>query len=104
MAEVAKSLSGSEGSESGSKGYKGSEGAKGPESGFEGSDGGAYPFPPGELGGCPLAYHRRRTLAPVAPVALPSGDEVLLVTRYDDIREVHAGPHFSRNLRYPGAP
>ncbi|MDG4862726.1 cytochrome P450 [Streptomyces sp. T-3] len=67
-------------------------------------DGGAYPFPPGELGGCPLAYHRRRMTSPVAPVALPSGDEVLLVTRYDDIREVHTGPHFSRNLRYPGAP
>ncbi|MGW7514151.1 cytochrome P450 [Streptomyces sp. NPDC054796] len=35
---------------------------------------------------------------------LPSGDTVLLATAYDDIREVHADPRFTRNLRYRGAP
>ncbi len=69
-----------------------------------GDDGGAYPFEPGPFGSCPAAYRRRRRDAPVSTIALPSGDEVLLVTRYDDIREVHTNPDFSRNLRYPGAP
>ncbi|NBE51928.1 cytochrome P450 [Streptomyces boluensis] len=67
-------------------------------------DNGTYPFTPGAFGGCPAAYARRRVDSPVSVVALPSGDAVLLVTRFDDIREVHSNPHFSRNLRYPGAP
>ncbi|MEV0220716.1 cytochrome P450 [Streptomyces sp. NPDC050704] len=37
-------------------------------------------------------------------MVLPSGDEALLATTYDDVRTVHADPRFSRNLRYPGAP
>ncbi|MFD9125585.1 cytochrome P450 [Kitasatospora sp. NPDC059571] len=39
----------------------------------------------GLLGGCP-----------VAPVALPSGDEGLLVTRYEDVRTALAHPAYSR--------
>ncbi|MFE0102372.1 cytochrome P450 [Streptomyces sp. NPDC059009] len=67
-------------------------------------DTGSYPFPPGPHGGCPEAYTQRRRACPVSPVTLPSGDEALLATRYDDIRAVHSGAAFSRNLRYPGAP
>ncbi|GAA2431834.1 cytochrome P450 [Streptomyces mauvecolor] len=67
-------------------------------------DRGSFPFPPGPLGGCPEEYRRRRAECPLGPVTLPSGDEVLLATAYDDIREVLAGASFSRNLRYPGAP
>ncbi|MFC7302881.1 cytochrome P450 [Streptomyces monticola] len=67
-------------------------------------DSGTYPFPPGAYGGCPMAYRERRETAPVSTITLPSGDEVLLATRFDDIREVHTSQHFSRNLRYPGAP
>ncbi|MGW2816368.1 cytochrome P450 [Streptomyces sp. NPDC001415] len=67
-------------------------------------DSGSFPFPPGPLGGCPEEYRRRRTECPLGPVTLPSGDEVLLATAYDDIREVLAGTFFSRDLRGPGAP
>ncbi|WP_282794097.1 cytochrome P450 [Streptomyces sp. CC224B] len=63
-----------------------------------------FPFPPREFGGPPEAYADRRGGCPLGPVTLPSGDEVLLATTYEDVREVHADARFTRNLRYPGAP
>ncbi|MFF9897719.1 cytochrome P450 [Streptomyces longispororuber] len=63
-----------------------------------------FPFAPRAYGGPPEAYERRRDECPLAPVVLPSGDEVLLATKYDDVKDVHADTRFTRNLRYPGAP
>ncbi|MCI3928835.1 cytochrome P450 [Streptomyces sp. AN091965] len=63
-----------------------------------------FPFTPRAYGGPPEAYALRRSGCPLAPVVLPSGDEVLLATTYEDVRDVHADTRFSRNLRYPGAP
>ncbi|MGW6015999.1 cytochrome P450 [Streptomyces sp. NPDC055210] len=63
-----------------------------------------FPFPPGPHGGPPDAYADRRSACPLAPVVLPSGDEVLLATAYDDVRTVLGDQRFSRNLRYAGAP
>ncbi|WP_306316848.1 MULTISPECIES: cytochrome P450 [unclassified Streptomyces] len=64
-----------------------------------------FPFPPGPYGSPPAAYAARRAAAcPLAPVTLPSGDEALLATAYDDVRQVLTDPRFSRNLRHPGAP
>lgn len=63
-----------------------------------------FPFQPGPHGGPPQAYSSRRSACPLAPVVLPSGDEALLATAYDDVRAVLGDPRFSRNLRYPGAP
>ncbi|MFD9189167.1 hypothetical protein ACFWCA_13175 [Streptomyces phaeochromogenes] len=37
-------------------------------------------------------------------MVLPSGDEALLATTYDDVRSVLGDLRFSRNLRYEGAP
>jgi cytochrome P450 len=39
---------------------------------------------------------------PVVPVTLPSGDEALLITRYDDIKTVLADPRVSKNRNRPG--
>ncbi|MEV8631674.1 cytochrome P450 [Streptosporangium sp. NPDC051023] len=39
-----------------------------------------------------------REECPVAPIRLASGDEALLVTRYDDVRQVLANPRFTRRL------
>ncbi|MGW3107864.1 cytochrome P450 [Streptomyces sp. NPDC001100] len=68
------------------------------------NDEATFPFPPGSHGSPPGAYESRRRGCPLAPVVLPSGDEVLLATAYDDVRVVYADPRFSRNLRYDGAP
>src|SRR5205823_932465 len=40
---------------------------------------------------------------PIVPVTLPSGDEAVLVTRYEDVRAVLVDPRLSRNLNRPGA-
>ncbi|MEU5210197.1 cytochrome P450 [Streptomyces sp. NPDC020742] len=39
---------------------------------------------------------------PLVRITLPSGDEALLVTRYDDIRAVLADPRVSKNRNRPG--
>ncbi|MFJ5105047.1 cytochrome P450 [Streptomyces sp. NPDC088554] len=39
--------------------------------------------------------HRR---CPIARVKLPSGDEALLLTRYDDVKQVLSDPRFTRSL------
>ncbi|AKT42108.1 cytochrome P450 [Chondromyces crocatus] len=40
---------------------------------------------------------------PVAHVRLPSGDQAVLLTRYDDVRQVLSDPRFTHNLSAEGA-
>ncbi|WP_410601152.1 cytochrome P450 [Amycolatopsis sp. lyj-90] len=47
-----------------------------------------------------LAELRER---PIVSVVLPSGDQALLVTRYEDVRAVLTDPRVSRNINRPGA-
>ncbi|HXP18935.1 MAG TPA: cytochrome P450 [Streptosporangiaceae bacterium] len=47
-----------------------------------------------------LAYVREE---PMLPVTLPSGDQAVLVTRYDDVRALLTDDRLSRNLGRPGA-
>src|SRR5262245_40135598 len=55
-----------------------------------------YPFERGPFGSSSLVYDRFRASSPVTRVALPSGWEAWLVTRYADICTVHRDPRFSR--------
>ncbi len=63
---------------------------------------------------CPYPFQRPAALEipkeladlrdqPVIPVTLPSGDEAVLVTRYDDVRALLTDERLSRNLGRPGA-
>src|SRR4051794_18577299 len=63
---------------------------------------------------CPYPFHRASPLhvadelatvraEPVVPVTLPSGDQAVLVTRYEDIKVLLVDPRLSRNLARPGA-
>ncbi|WP_414168469.1 cytochrome P450 [Streptoverticillium reticulum] len=63
---------------------------------------------------CPYPFHRPAALEqpvelagireePVVPVTLPSGDDALLVTRYQDVRALLVDQRISRNLNRPGA-
>lgn len=65
-------------------------------------------------GRCPYPFHRPAALEqpvelagireePVVPVTLPSGDDALLVTRYQDVRALLVDQRISRNLNRPGA-
>lgn len=61
-----------------------------------------YPFPwtpPMEI---PEALRGLRT-EPVVTVTLPSGDQALLVTRYNDVRSLFADHRLSRNIARPDA-
>jgi len=49
----------------------------------------------------PPEWEILRERCPVAPVRLPGGDEALLVTRYEDVRQVLSDPRFGRQ---PDAP
>lgn len=63
-----------------------------------------YPMPDDPLsdpGGC---FSALRQSSPLARVALPSGDEIWMVTRYDDVQAVLSDPRFSTSLSYEGAP
>lgn len=51
----------------------------------------------------PAEWARLRKTCPVATVRMPSGDEVGLLTRYQDVRDVLADARFSRDLNQPGA-
>ena len=51
----------------------------------------------------PEAWAKLRQGCPVAHVRLPSGDRAVLVTRYDDVRQVLSDPRFTRNLNQEGA-
>lgn len=51
----------------------------------------------------PEEWAKLRQGCPVAHVRLPSGDRAVLVTRYDDVRQVLSDPRFTRNLNQEGA-
>jgi cytochrome P450 len=51
----------------------------------------------------PTEWAELRDACPVARVRMPSGDEVSLISRYADVREVLADGRFSRDLSQPGA-
>jgi cytochrome P450 len=63
-----------------------------------------YPFEPGRLGTAPPVLDWARKHRPVCPVRLPSGSQVWMVTRKDDITQVLTDPRFSRDLVYDDAP
>ncbi|MBB2911289.1 cytochrome P450 [Streptosporangium becharense] len=46
----------------------------------------------------PPEWARLRESCPVAPIRLASGDEALLLTRYDDVKQVLSDPRFTRQL------
>jgi nocardicin N-oxygenase len=63
---------------------------------------------------CPYPFRRPAALEvpeeladvrrePVVAVTVPSGDQALLVTRYQDVRALLVDPRLSRNLNRPGA-
>lgn len=65
----------------------------------------AYPFQRPSLLTPPPEYARLRETEPVARVALPSGDPVWLLTRFDDVKRTLLDPRFGRAaLTEPGAP
>ncbi|GAA2069302.1 cytochrome P450 [Streptomyces albiaxialis] len=70
---------------------------------YDGDDG-RFPFPAAGFGAPPRAYAERRARGAVAPVRLPSGDEVLLATAYEDVRTVLSDARFTRNLCHEDAP
>ena len=51
----------------------------------------------------PAEWAELRSGCPVARVRMVSGDEALLATRYDDVRELLADPRFTRQLSSPDA-
>src|SRR5260370_40734357 len=59
---------------------------------------------PGPLGTPPPEFAHRRQAGPLAPATMPSGDQVSLAVRYEDVRALLASPACSRNLRLPGLP
>jgi cytochrome P450 len=65
----------------------------------------AWPdLPPGPHGTPSPALEPRRRSRPVAPMAVPSGDEILTAVRYSDVRALLACPYSSRELTAPGLP
>ncbi|WP_413811932.1 hypothetical protein [Streptomyces sp. OE57] len=58
----------------------------------------SYPIPSDTALGPPAEWARLRQRCPVAKVALPSGDEASLLTRYDDVKQVLSDPRFTRLL------
>ncbi|MEV0194907.1 cytochrome P450 [Nonomuraea sp. NPDC050691] len=61
-------------------------------------------LPPGPLGTPSPELVRRLAEAPLEPTVMPSGDQVPMIVRYDDVRAVLTSPASSRNLRTPGLP
>ena len=51
----------------------------------------------------PAEWAQLRATCPVATVRMPSGDEVGVLTRYQDVRDVLADSRFTRDLSQPGA-
>ncbi|MFG1609627.1 cytochrome P450 [Actinoplanes sp. NPDC049265] len=62
-----------------------------------------YPFKQEEALRPPAELERLRGDCPISRVRLASGDEALLVTRYDDVRALLADPRFTRRLTAPDA-
>jgi len=56
-----------------------------------------FPFANPEPLQPPAEWAELREKCPVAHVTLPSGDAALLVTRYDDVKQVLADPRFPRS-------
>ncbi|MFC4057640.1 cytochrome P450 [Planomonospora corallina] len=52
----------------------------------------------------PPEWAELRQACPVAPIRLPSGDEALVLTRYDDVKQVLSDPRFTRELSAADAP
>jgi len=57
-----------------------------------------YAFPNPTALEPPPEWERLRSQCPVARIELASGDEALLLTRYDDVRAMLSDPRFSRQL------
>jgi cytochrome P450 len=62
-----------------------------------------YPFRQPAALEPPPEWERLRAECPVARVRMASGDEALLLTRYDDVRALLADPRFTRHLTRPDA-
>jgi cytochrome P450 len=62
-----------------------------------------YPFRMPDALSPPPEWTELRANEPVAPVRLPSGDQALLLTRYDDVRQVLSDPRFTRHPDTAGA-
>ncbi|TDD48891.1 cytochrome P450 [Nonomuraea terrae] len=62
-----------------------------------------YPFSNPTALEPPEEWARLREGCPVAPIRLPSGDQALLLTRYDDVKQVLSDPRFTRDLDAPDA-
>ena len=62
-----------------------------------------YPLPRPAALEPPVEWATLRQRCPVARVAMPSGDEVSLVTRYADVKQVLSDPRFGRRLDAPDA-
>jgi cytochrome P450 len=62
-----------------------------------------YPFRATAALEPPAEWAQLREKCPVAHVRLPSGDQAVLLTRYEDVRQVLSDPRFSRNLAQEGA-
>jgi cytochrome P450 len=62
-----------------------------------------YPFPAPAALEPPEEWARLRQGCPVAHIRLPSGDKAVLLTRYDDVRQVLSDPRFTHNLSAEGA-
>lgn len=58
----------------------------------------SYPIPSEKPLEPPIEWDRLRRGCPVAPVAFPSGDDAVLLTRYSDVRAVLSDPRFTRML------
>ncbi|WP_261808727.1 cytochrome P450 [Nonomuraea sp. C10] len=63
----------------------------------------AYPFRNPSALEPPPEWAELRRSCPVAPIGLASGDRALLLTRYDDVRQVLSDPRFTRQLDAPDA-
>ncbi|WP_433381834.1 cytochrome P450 [Actinoplanes sp. CA-142083] len=62
-----------------------------------------YPFAPPTALDPPDEWERLRAECPVSRIRMASGDEALLLTRYDDVRALLADPRFTHHLTKPDA-
>ncbi|MET8867051.1 cytochrome P450 [Nonomuraea sp. NPDC004580] len=62
-----------------------------------------YPFANPTALEPPPEWAELRSGCPVAPIRLASGDQALLLTRYDDVKQVLSDPRFTRRLDAPDA-
>lgn len=62
-----------------------------------------YPFRAPNAVDPPEEWSKLRQGCPVAHIRMPSGDQAVLLTRYDDVRQVLADQRFTRNLAQDGA-